>query len=61
MMKEVVRAIETGVFSQIGLFAFLVAFVLILVWAFTMKKADRTYAKEMPLHDNDELLTPEIQ
>lgn len=59
MMKEVARALETGMLAQIGLLAFLVAFVLILIWAFTMKKADRTYAKTLPLQDHEDRITPD--
>mgnify|MGYP000857986553 CR=1 FL=1 len=37
MMKEVVRAMETGSLAYIGLFAFIFAFVLILARVAVMK------------------------
>lgn len=58
MMKEVVRAIESGVLPEIGLIAFIVAFVLVVIWAMTMKKAHRDAAKQMPLDDPDRVVLP---
>lgn len=54
MMKEVIRAMETGMLAEIGLLAFFVAFVLIVVRAFLMPKSDREDAKQMPLDDREE-------
>ena len=52
MMKEVVRGIESGALGMIGLLAFIVAFVTILVYVMRMRKSDRTAAKNMPLEDD---------
>lgn len=51
MMKEVVRALETGHLAEIGLLAFFVAFVLIVVRAFTISPAERDELKQLPLDD----------
>jgi cbb3-type cytochrome oxidase subunit 3 len=55
MMKEVVRAMETGVLAQIGLIAFFVAFLLIVIYAFTLSKRKRAYDKNLPLDDAPEV------
>ncbi len=52
MMKEVVRGIESGALGVVGLIAFVLAFSLILVYVFRMRKSDRTTAKNMPLEDD---------
>jgi cbb3-type cytochrome oxidase subunit 3 len=57
MFKEVARAIESGALAEIGLVAFFVAFVLILVRVFTMKKKEREEAKRLPLDDADEVIS----
>lgn len=54
MMKEVVRAMDTGLLALVGLVAFLVAFTLILVRVAVMKKSEREAAKNLPLHDEEE-------
>ncbi len=51
MFKDVVRAIDPGVLPFIGLIAFGVAFIAIVVWALTMKKEARDAAKNQPLQD----------
>ena len=51
MFKEVVRSLDSGLLPIIGLIAFVVAFVLIVVWVFTLKKEQRDAAKQMPLND----------
>ena len=51
MYKDVIRSLDSGLLPIIGLVAFFVAFALIIVWAFTMKKEDRTAAKQIPLND----------
>ena len=51
MMKEVVRAIETGYLAYIGLFAFILAFVMILVRIAIMKRKERVEAKNLPLDE----------
>lgn len=57
MMKEVVRAMDTGILAVIGLVAFLVAFGLILVRVAVMKKSTRDEAKHLPLSDEQEIRT----
>ena len=51
MFKEVLRDIDTGILGIIGLIAFLVAFLLIVVRVMTMKKTERDKAKSIPLED----------
>jgi len=53
MMKEVVRALETGHLAEVGVIAFFVAFALIVARAFLMAKPDRDAAKQMPLDDEE--------
>lgn len=53
MMKDVVRALDSGLLAQIGLVAFVVAFVLVVGWAFTMSRKARQEAKRLPLEDDD--------
>ncbi len=48
-MKEVVRAMESGALAYIGLFAFIVAFTLILARVAIMKKREREENKGLPL------------
>lgn len=55
MMNETVRALETGAFAEIGLLAFVVAFVLMLAYAFTLSKEKRDAAKHLPLDDAPEV------
>jgi cbb3-type cytochrome oxidase subunit 3 len=57
MMKEVVRSLESGILPEIGLIAFVVAFVLVVIYALTMRKQKREDAKQIPLRD-DEIVTP---
>ena len=56
MLKEVIRSIDSGILPLIGLFAFLIAFVVMVVWAFSMKKEARKAAKHQPLEDAKEAL-----
>jgi len=51
MYKDVIQSLDSGLLPIIGLIAFCVAFTLIVVWAFTMKKEDRNAAKHIPLND----------
>ena len=55
MMKDVARTIETGPLAEIGLIAFLVAFLLVVVYALTLSKRRRDHAKNLPLDDVPEL------
>jgi cbb3-type cytochrome oxidase subunit 3 len=58
MMKEVVRAFQNITLGEIGLVAFVLAFVLIVIYALTLNKSTRDEAKQIPLLD-DELHTPD--
>lgn len=58
MMKEAVRALETGHLAEIGVVAFTIAFVLIVLYAFTLSRAAREHAKHLPLDDEDALHLP---
>ncbi len=49
MMRDVVHALETGHLAQIGLVAFFVAFVLVIVYAFTLSRSKREDLKNQPL------------
>ena len=51
MMKEVVRALDPGILPQIGLIAFVVAFVLVVIYAVTMGRSQRAAMKHLPLED----------
>ena len=51
MIRSILGAIETGVMAQVGLLSFVIAFVAILIYAFTLRKSDRTDAKNLPLSD----------
>jgi len=51
MMKEVLHGLETGLFAQIGLISFMVAFILILMRVLMLKPAERDHAKRLPLND----------
>ena len=57
MLKEVIRSIDSGILPIIGLISFLVAFVVVVIWAMTMKKEDREAAKQQPLREEDRSLT----
>ena len=54
MMKEVVRAMDTGLLAQMGLIAFFVAFVLMVIYALTLSKRKREHDKNLPLDDAPE-------
>ena len=58
MMKELAQSMETGILAEIGLIAFMFAFVLIVIRAMTMKKRERDDAKNMPLNDPREIAFP---
>lgn len=51
MMKEVVRALQTGALAELALVAFIAAFVLVVIYTFTLSKKRRDYAKNIPLDD----------
>jgi len=54
MMKEVVRAMETGYLAYIGLFAFIFAFALIIARVAIMKKKERELIKNLPVDEPTE-------
>ncbi|ARA92129.1 MAG: hypothetical protein D6685_19565 [Bacteroidetes bacterium] len=54
MLKETLRAMETGALAEIGLLAFFFAFVLILIRVFLMTRQECEAARHMPLDDDPE-------
>lgn len=54
MWKDALRALETGALGEIGLVAFVVAFVLVVVYAMTLSKGHRDHLKNLPLDDAPE-------
>ena len=54
MMKEVIRTLETGILSEIGLVAFLIVFVLILVRVLLMSRSEVQHARNLPLADGQD-------
>jgi cbb3-type cytochrome oxidase subunit 3 len=54
-MKELVRALETGDLAQVGLIAFVVAFCLMVAYAFSRTKQQREDAKDLPLEDDEHI------
>jgi cbb3-type cytochrome oxidase subunit 3 len=61
MMKDVVRAFQNITLGEIGLIAFVAAFVLVVIYALTMSRARRQDAKNQPLDDGDEFVIEEVQ
>ena len=57
MMKDVFRALETGVLAEIGLVIFVLVFVAILIRVFTMSKKARDHGKNIPLDEPKETYT----
>jgi cbb3-type cytochrome oxidase subunit 3 len=55
MFKEVVQAMNSGILAQIGLFAFLLAFILVMIRVFLLPKKERDEAKQQPLNDPPEI------
>jgi cbb3-type cytochrome oxidase subunit 3 len=55
MWKETVRALQTGAAAEVAIVAFVVAFVLVVIYAFTLKKSTRDEIKRQPLDDAPEL------
>ncbi len=51
MMKDVVRALQTGSLAEVALIAFVVAFVLVVVYTFTLSKKRRDRAKNLPFDE----------
>ena len=51
MWQDVVRSIEAVMLPVIGLVAFIVTFVAILIRVFTLSKKEREHAKNIPLDE----------
>jgi cbb3-type cytochrome oxidase subunit 3 len=51
MMKDAIRALETGAMAEVALLAFVVAFVTILVYVFTLKRSAIDEMQNLPFHD----------
>ena len=56
MWKETVRALQTGALAEVAVVAFVVAFVLVVAYAFTLRKATRDEIKRLPLDDAPEFV-----
>jgi len=54
MWKDVFRGMESGMLPIIGLIAFIVTFVVILIRVFTISKGERDHAKNIPLDEPEE-------
>ena len=54
MWKETVRALQTGAAAEVAVVAFVVAFVLVVAYALTLKKSTRDEIKRQPLDDAPE-------
>ena len=54
MWKETVRALQTGALAEVAVVAFMVAFALVVAYAFTMSKRQRDELKQQPLNDAPE-------
>ncbi len=50
-MKDVIRALETGAMAEVALLAFVVAFVTILVYVFTLERSAIDEMQNLPFHD----------
>lgn len=51
MWKETVRALQTGAAAEVAVVAFVVAFLCVVAYAFTMSKRTREQIKRQPLDD----------
>jgi cbb3-type cytochrome oxidase subunit 3 len=58
MVRDILAGIETGALAQIGLLAFVAAFVAVLVYALTLRKETVSEVENLPLLDPDELVQP---
>ena len=54
MWKDTIRALETGAAAEVAVVAFVVAFVLVVAYALTLKKSTRDQIKRQPLDDAPE-------
>ncbi|GAB5535062.1 MAG: hypothetical protein Rubg2KO_13110 [Rubricoccaceae bacterium] len=60
MWKETVRALQTGALAEVAVVAFVVAFVLVCAYAFTMSKRQRDELKNQPLNDAPEFFPRDL-
>lgn len=51
MWKETIRALQTGALAEIAVVAFVVAFLAVVAYAFTMSRSQRERMKHQPLDD----------
>lgn len=51
MYKEVLRSLDVGMLPQIGLVAFVVVFLAILVYTFTLSRADVAERSDLPFDE----------
>ena len=54
MWKETIRALQTGAAAEIAVVAFVIAFVCVVAYAFTLSKGTRETIKRLPLDDAPE-------
>ncbi|MDX1420250.1 MAG: hypothetical protein R3181_09815 [Rubricoccaceae bacterium] len=57
MMKDAIRALETGALAELGLLAFVLAFVLVVAYTVTRPKGEREAAKHLPFDDGERSLS----
>lgn len=60
MMKEVLRALDTGVLAQIGLIAFVFAFLLVLLRVFLYTKQEISQIENLPFTPEFEVNAPSV-
>ena len=59
MWKDTVRALQTGALAEVAVVAFVVAFLLVVAYAFTLPRRQREALKRQPLDDALPYLDPE--
>ena len=59
MWKETVRALQTGALGEIALVAFVIAFLGVVAYTFSLTKRQRDDAKHLPLEDDDTVVPPD--
>ncbi len=58
MWNETLRALQTGSLAEIAVVAFVVAFVIVVGYAFSLSKREREHAKHLPLQDDSDAYVP---
>ncbi len=53
MFKDVVRSLDVGMLPQVGLVAFVVAFLCVVAYAFWLPRAHRAAYAALPLADGE--------